>query len=477
MTSTHRILRNFGLGAAGYIVSQFVLFIAFAYLARTLEPAGFGAINFAIAFVTYFTIMATLGLPTLGMREIARSRDETSAITGNIVLLQMLLAAGAYILLATSLLYMGLSVVLHRLVLLCGLMLFLRAVRLDWVFAGLENMGVSALGKIINAAVLVGMAVLLVRTPEDLSWSPVPFLCGAFAGSGALLVWHLRVYGISWNIPRLELKKLLRASVPLAFSMFMIQLYYNIDSVLLGFIRDYKEVGYYNAAYRIILFFSGFVGLYVHALFPVIARAYEKDKSWLAPFLSKALDLTLVIVVPFGVGGVVVSAGLVDMLYGPEYSESVLLVQILIWSTVIVAVSVLYGNSLLACDGERSYAVGVTIGAVLNCILNILLIPRHGALAAAGTTVVSEAAVLVYMIICLEKRVGRVKLEQARFWRIVVASGIMGWLVLQFSRELPILLTIGMGISVYFVAMFLIKGITVQEIRAIWKILQADSIH
>lgn len=451
------IARNVGALAFGHVATNVVGFVSFAYIARVLGPGGFGLVNFASAILAYFSLAATMGIPTLASREIARNRSNAGQIAGDMMVTRFVLASIAFLALIAATPFIAPSQQMRVILLISGVGLFSGAASIEWAYAGVERLIVPAIAGVVGALLHLGLVFLLVRSVGDVTLAVVASLAGGIA-SACLQVfifhrwYHLRVRFV-WS----QMREIIRASVPFAISAFMIQIYYNIDSVILGYMRGATEVGYYNAAYKIVLFVNGFTGLYVQTIYPVISRLYSSDPSMVRPFLRRALNFVTVVALPLGVGGTLVASRLITFIFGPQYLSSGVPFGILIWSVVIIAFSVHYGNTLLACNGERVYAHGVAWGAMSNLVLNLVLIPSFGAPAAAATTVLAEAVVMAYMVVAVAARIGYYGPDPRLALKAAANVTVMGLVVWALLGRINVLAVIGVG-AVLYGALALVTG-------------------
>jgi O-antigen/teichoic acid export membrane protein len=251
----------------------------------------------------------------------------------------------------------------------------------------------------------------------------------------------------------------------------MSKVYYNMDTLFLEFMKGNYSVGVYNAAYRIILFILGFWFIFGNVTFPAITQLSAVSSESLARFLSILVRLALTVSLPIAIGGTILGGRIVAFVYPHGFEAGAGAFQILIWSVLIVALSTTYANSLIALDKAKKYMWAVTFGAVANTGLNLLLIPEFDFIGAAVATVLTEAVIFVYLYRELQSicpfQVERIK-------RIAIASALMGMFV-YFVRDLPVLLSIGLGTGVYVGLLVSFKGYTRDEFLTLKKSLSRSS--
>ncbi|MCK4649187.1 flippase [bacterium] len=472
MNTAQRILKNLlSLLSAG-IVTNLLGFMAIVYLARVLGPGDFGKINFAFAIVIYFTLIANLGLPLLGTREVARDRRKVKDYTGNILTLRLCLAFLGFGLLLLMAFFLNKPPEIKYLIILYGLGLIPSALLLDWAFQGVEKMEYIGLGRILSSGIYLALVLGFIKSSEQLLLIPCFQIVGSLLVAGLLFFIFIKNFGK----PRFRFdlspwKGLLKAALPIGFSLFMVQVFYNIDTVMLGFMRTNEEVGYYNAAYKIILTLIMAMGAYHDTIFPIISDYYKTSLVSLKKILSYTSKLMVTASLPLAVGGTILARPIMNLLYGTRYESGIVAFQILIWMVVIIWVNTIYSRGLLACDRQNKYAIAVTVGAISNIILNFLLIPPLGLKGAAIATLVTEGVLFLIYYVEFSKII-KVQFK-SYILRPLIAALIMG-AFLQWNIEWNIFLLIVTGVSIYLGFLYFMKGITREEISIIQRAISRN---
>jgi O-antigen/teichoic acid export membrane protein len=296
-------------------------------------------------------------------------------------------------------------------------------------------------------------------------------LAAAMIGATILLFFVNKRYGrIKLSYDPVFWRQILKQSIPMGVSLILIQIYYTFDTVMLGFMKGEAMVGWYNAAYKIVLLFIGFATLFGTVIFPVLSRYYKESLSQLRDLLFQSSRLTLFFALPIAVGGMVLSSQIIQLVYGLSYQPSVLPLKILIWSVFTVYFNCSFAFCLLACDKQKEYMYSVLAGAIVNLILNFLLIPKYDMLGASIATITCETITLA-LILFYSRRIVRA-VPGAHLLRTLSASAAMG-MVLYFV-PLNLWLKILVGLVTYLLIMITIKGIKAEDIISFQKILRAS---
>lgn len=462
MNTARRIVRNFLSLLSAQLISRFIFFLAIVYLARVLGPEDFGKINFVQAVILYFMLITNLGLTTLGTREVARDKNKTNDYVYNIVTLRLTLALFSFCLLVVFSFLVGKLTEVRYLLIVFGFSLFPSALLIEWVFKGKERMGFIGISRAIDKLSYGVLIYILIKGPQHLWLIPWLWVVAATVASGFLIYVFISQFGkikLSFNFS--FWKSMLGVALPMGLAWMMIQIYNNFDTIMLKFIKGDEVVGWYNAAYKIIWFIFMLGGLYIVTIFPVISKFYKESSEKLQILLSLSAKLMITIGLPLGVGGVILGKPIIRFFYGIEYDNGIIAFQILIWYVSISLICMVYANSLLACNREKKYAIGVTLAAATNLILNIFLIPPFGLMGAAIATVAAEGTLFIYAYSEFQK-VKRVKFKRYLLKPLFGASLMGIFLYLNLNRN--IFLLIFSGVVIYIAVLFLLGGISKEEL-------------
>jgi len=462
LTTGKTIIKNFLSLALGNVVSKLLIFLSFVAIARVLGPAYFGKINFAQAIMLYFLIITHLGLSLFGTREIAHNRIAVKQYVNEIVSLRIILtiisiaAMTAVSFLVTS------QTDTRTLIILFGLSLLPTALYFDWVFKGLESMEFIGITEVIRATVLFLLLKFFIRTQGNLLLIPVFFVISATIATSLLyIIYARRINRFRFTFDISRGKQLLKTALPLGLSLIMIQVYYQLGTVVLGLLKGDTAVGWFNAAYKVVLFIIGFASLFVDAIFPVISRYHKRSQSDLSRFSNIITKIAITFAMPLAILTTIYAPKIVNVLYGDQYMQCVIILQIMIWTTAVIVVSMTFGNSLIACNGERQYFKGVAIGAIINVVLTLVLTQTMGYVGTSIAMLVTEISVITYMIFKYMKIV-RIYIE-----RYVLKAGIAAFpmtIVALLSRN-NLGVSIAVSLTVYALSFVAIRGISRADIQ------------
>lgn len=465
-----RTVTGFVALSAATLFAQVVGFFVLAVIARRLGPQDLGSYSFALSVMGYFAVPANFGVTALATRELARDPERVKPLLGEIMALQAVLSAVPYALLVALAPVLAADETSRGLLPIVGLTFAIEAASLGFVLYGFQRFGIMALARVAGAIAFAVLTVLLVHEGDTtpLAWV---HLAGVAATTVITAAAVLRLAGR----PRLDVRprdlvRRFRAGVPLGVSAVMISVYYTIDSVLLGYMRSVEEVGQYAVAYRIPLGVLAFAALWGSVLFPHMSALAERSRSEVREQIGYFASLALVASLPMLAGALVVGEQLIPGLFGARFEPAGTPFIVLMFAAALVPFSINWGTSLIALGDDRHQAYAVTLGAVVNLVANLFVIPAYGMTGAAATTVAAEVVVFAYLIWRIGVLVGHPPLDLERIGRAGAATAAM---VLVLVLAVPDAWTAGtkvaIGVVVFVACALPLRIVRPHEIRALWR--------
>ncbi|MDF2792215.1 MAG: flippase, partial [Neobacillus sp.] len=248
------LLKNFIASSSGNIAGQFLGFLVAAYLGRILGPESYGIFNFAQSYVFYFYIITDLGLSLYLIKEANQNQDSTR-IYQDVFTLRFYLSIIVSMVYVLSLAFLGKGLLTNLSLYTTGISIFFFGVFIDSFFTSKNNMKYIGIAQFIRNLCFFLLALLMVKTPNDVPLAGLVYSMGYVFAALFLIYKFKSIYGLKiFTLPRLDLLIILKSALPLAISLFMIQINNNFDILYLSFLKQNSEVGYYSAAYKIINF-------------------------------------------------------------------------------------------------------------------------------------------------------------------------------------------------------------------------------
>ncbi len=465
-----QVLRRFVVLASSSALTQLIAFVALAIAARRAGPANLGAYNVVLALVTFLSLPITVGITNVGLRDVARRPDRVLEVTGEVFVLQLLLAAIAYLLLVLLAPIITPTDAMRRLIPVVALFLF-TGTSFEWTLQALGRMRAIAVARIVGQ-VAYGALV------------PI-FVVDGFAGIrryawlmiGGLALKHLLTTLFllkTAGVPRLcarrtPLWRRFRQSVPMGYASVMLQVYGQIDQVMLGYLSTSYDAGEYAAANRIPGAILTFAGSWLSVVFPHSAALADTDRARLRRHAGMLLSVIAMFSLPLVACTPFVAHGLMVAAFGSQFGPSATAFALL---TVTVALSLIDGTLstlLLGLGGDRRYAVVVTTTALFNVVVNIPVIALFGRNGAAVVTIVSEALLFTLLVRASGRLLGGIAVEWSRLARagLAVLPAVLSLIAVPEGAA-PVWARILLGGAVYAAATVLFGAVRMTELRDVF---------
>lgn len=395
------------------------------YIARILGATEYGKFTFALAFVSIFAFLANFGTNEILTREFAKDREKEKdfyALFSLRILLSLLALAGT---IGLSFLITPSSLI-RRLIWVLALMIFSHVLA-SLFFAFLrarQKMQYEAWVRIFEALVVTGLGFfILFKLPSVLALSWAYFLAAFLALCFVLFFFHRKILPLSLSFNRKIWKNYLHLSWPLAFITVFAVIYNQIDSVMMGHWGMITETGWYNAAYKII---DGVVipsALIAQAFFPALTFTLIKAKKRFQEIWSSYLQTIIFISLLLVGAGLVLAPRIIDFVYGPSFSPSILAFQILILMAGLLYFNQAFARMLIITNHQKKIFWVTLSAALLNIFLNFLFIPHFSLYGAAFATFLTFLFIF-FLLLRLVVRLIRVPLFDLRVLLTLLGSAI-----------------------------------------------------
>lgn len=393
------VFANLGMGLAGRLFSQLFSFFIVVYLARILGPADYGDISLALALVSYFSLIASFGLPTIGTREVARAQTDSQETVSVLFSLRVWLAISLYSMLALYGLFFVSNQRLFYLLILYGLTMVSSACLLDWFFVGMEDLQSITVANLLGTVVNCSLVFLWVKDVTNIYFIPVFSFVGSLITCSYLLCLYRKIQHLHFCFNLTQFRALLRVALPFAIAGFLSQVYENMDMILLGYFVGSEEVGYYSVAYKIVIVLSSIIAIYSQSTWPVMIRLFATNQQQVGDFLRQNLHTMLYFMIPVITGGTILAHSLITAFFGEVYAPAVMPFILLLYYVFFMALSITMANLLLAVKKDKNYLRALALGAVTNVAVNLILIPHWRATGSAAAMVIAELVVFLCLVV------------------------------------------------------------------------------
>jgi polysaccharide transporter, PST family len=366
------------------------------WIARYLGPGQFGLLNFVVALTGLFGAIATLGMDGIIVRELVNFPEKRDEILGSAFVLRVVAALISFAV-AMGTIYLlrrGETLVIWLVAITAGQFLFQSLNVIDLHFQSkiqsrytvyATNAGFLLMA-MVKAALLLAAASLIVFV-----WAGL----GEFVLASVFLLIAYRTRGLAvaaWRPKLGVMHDLLRDSWPLMLSGISVMISVRIDQVLIGQMLNDKQVGIYSAAARIseVWYFIPFA--ITSSFLPLLVESKKTSEVLYYNRLQRFCNVQALLGIAFAVFITIAAGPLTRLLYGSAYAGSAGVLRILIWGGILMPIAGGWSNWMLLENRTKTMFYFQVFGAVLNVVLNLLLIPHFGIAGSAYATLISYNA-------------------------------------------------------------------------------------
>lgn len=401
--------------------------ITFPYYSRILGAEGTGSIGFAISVVAYFTMIASLGVPTYGIRACAKVRDNKEKLSQTVQ--ELLIINGITTALMYIAFFVSLSVVpkfgeQKEILIMVSVSIVLNTMGGQWLYSALEKYSYITLCTLVFKILGIVLMFAFIHKPEDyILYGGISAI--ASYGSGILNFINMRKYVTLKKTGPYDFKRHIKPILTFFLMSASISIYTNLDKVMLGFMKTNTDVGYYDASVRIKTILVSVVTSLGTVLLPRMSFYIEKgEKEAFNRTLTKAFRFVMVAATGLMVFFILFARESILLLSGNEFLPAVLPMQLLMITLLLIGLSNITGIQILTPLGEeQKVLISILAGATLDFILNLFLIPRYASAGAAFATVMAELVVLVVQCIYLKDMLKGL-IKNISFGKILIAVAV-----------------------------------------------------
>ena len=406
-----KIYKNFFVASASRLITAFIGLIIIGFLTRHLGQTGYGAYETILSYLFIFTVLADFGLHIIHVREISRIAGgqgfkKESFISGNIFTLRLLLLVSVIILALAINSFLPYSEEVKRGILIASIFVVFSSLSqiLSGIFQKYEAFFYVSISDVLTRLIHLVLVFYAVK-------SNLGLLAFIWILSFIALIQFWAVFFISRRFVKFPLtlnfdfaKKILKASFPVALSILFTAIYIRTDALMLSLMKPPSDVGVYRLAAKVLETVVFFPALLVELTMPSLSRFALDSGELFKKRFKKTFNFLFISALPVVIGLFLFSGPIVRILGGEDFLSSALPLRILSFVVGLVFLNNLSGKALIALDLQKAGMKIYIFGAILNILLNLLVIPRYGYIGASVTTLITEVLVTIMMFAVLYQK-------------------------------------------------------------------------
>lgn len=441
--------------------------ITFPYVCRVIEANGVGQINFFQSIISYISLFTCLGIPMYAIREIARDRSDVVQMNRTameILLLHSMLTLVGYAIVAILCLTVPQIQVNIPLFLILSLTIFFTAIGCEWFYQGIEDFKYITIRGLIIKTVSVVLLFIFVKSKTDLLYYGCYTVFGVLGGN-IFNFFRLRKYIHRENIifSELHIKRHIKPVLKVFSFSVVTSIYLQLNTVLLGFLKNALAVGYFAAATKVMQMLLTMSACLGSVLMPRASHLIAENKEdEFNRLIQKSYDFTLAIALPMTIGLIFCAPSLITALCGVKFEHSILPSQIIAPIILMVAISNVFGIQVLFPKGKINIVtLCCGIGAVADLIFNLCLIPFFSYIGTSIAYLGAEVATTVSMYFIGRKYIPIIYFKKSHLTYalgcVVMAFALYGISLFQLPTFTILLLQGCCGVLAYFIILCICK--------------------
>ena len=386
------LVRSFVTLAAGESTARLIGFVAVVLMARRLGPGGFGVAVLGMTLVHTFRSIVDSGTEIMGVRNTSMAPHRFRELTEPVLGLRLALCLTASLLLAAIALAIPGTADDRQALLMFAFVLPVMGLNIRFMVLGVDAQKAAAFGH-VAAQILLAVGVLfLLHDRNDLPRVPLLYAAAELLYAAIILAAVARNVGVIR--PRIELaawRQAIRSGFPLAVAGLAGAAKYLLSLLLIATLLGAEDVGQFGAAYKPVMFFSTLLALLSISFLSMYSRSAGDEHGELT---RKTVVAAAVVTIPLAI---VISAGsgtAMSLVFGPDYAGSAAPLAVLAWTLPLLAMSLPYGNVLIAGDRQWVFMRHNIAGVIANAAGTAAAIPLFGLVGAAYATVLAAALVM-----------------------------------------------------------------------------------
>lgn len=434
---------------ANYILNLFrvisgaaVGLITMPYINRVLGAEYIGKVEYVNTIISYFLLFTALGIPMYGIREISKVRNdprEKAKTLAELLIILGLTSLIGYLLLFGVFYNLDYFYSYKSLILVMSAMIFLTNIGAEWYFQGIEDQLYITVRYVGVRILMVVLMLLFIKSPENYHFYA---FCIVLTTCGANILNFFVLSKVIYKerkglLISLDIKKHIKPILTIFVSAIAVNIYLQLDYLLIGSLTSDKYVGYYSIANKLVRFVISFVIVIGAVMLPRLSLLFQTDKEQYAHYLHRSFTLLLLTSLPFTIFFFVYAEPIIYLIAGEEFTQSILTMKLISPLCIIVSMAYFMGFLILYPQNrEKIYTFATVVSAVFSVAVNFYAINKFQHNGAAVVGVFAEFLAIIIMFIYLKKNKILPDLFDFNFFKIIGSGLIMLVISIGFNMML-----------------------------------------
>lgn len=471
----HSIAKNAILNIVYKISSILFPLLTYPYVSRILLSDGLGKVAFFTNVTNYALLIGSLGISTYGIRAVAKCRDSKEdlvRVSKELLFINTIVTVLVLFALFCSFFFVDKFRTNSFLFLICIGQVAISPISMEWLYGGLEQYSYITIRAVIFKIISLLLIFLFIHTRDDYKIYALITAFG-YVGNYICNFIHSRKY-INWKYKnKLNLKVHLKPTLWLFASLLSVNIYTNVDSIMLGFICGDSALGLYDIAVKAKTVLLSLINAISAVLLPRLSYyVSQKNDTLYGDMLRKSIRVIFIIAIPLTIFFEIAAADCILVLGGEHFRAAIPCMMILMPILLISGFSNITGNQILIPHNMDScFTKAVTAGAVVDIVLNAILLPRFSLYGAAVATVIAEFVQMLIQVM-YSRRYLKNMIDLSAVSKIILATIASGGIIMtlryfvEFHPIINLMVNFGVFIILYYFALYLMNIKEAREVKA-----------
>ena len=464
------VKKNFIYNLSYQILIMILPLITTPYISRVIGAEGIGIQSYTYSIANYFVLFAMLGLNNHGNRSIAMVKSDQGKLDKTFTSIYLIQAVMSIIMIVLYIIYIMFFVKNYKIIFVIQLMYIIGALfDINWFFFGMEQFKITVTRNTIIKLMSVISIFIFVKSENDLYLYSLILALGTLISQ--LILWSFIIRYVKFTKVKFDdVKEHIIPMLVLFIPAISVSVYKIMDKIMLGAMSTVTEVGFFTNSERVISIPLGIITALGTVMLPKMSNLLSNGKNKVAQkYINLSLKFSMFISIGSMFGLIGVAGNIVPAFLGKGFDRCVNVVSLLSVTLLFMAwANVIRTQILIPKKKDKVYIVSTLLGAIVNVIINIVLIKKFGAMGATVGTILAEATVSIYQTLMIRK-----ELKIKRYLKdiiIFMIAGIFMFLTIKYlgyilgSSLLVGIIQIFIGGIVYFVVN-IIAIITINRIK------------
>lgn len=397
------ITKNYIINLFRTLMTIIFPIITFPYASRVLGADGIGKVNFANSIISYFLLLSSLGISTYAIKEGVKYRNDTkkfSKFCTEILLINIISTTISYILLLiTIILFQNVFETYNLLILIVSISIMTTTLNIEWFYNIIEDYTYITLRSVFFQLISLIALFVFVKSKNDYY---IYALITVLSSTGSCIfnLIHSKKYITLFKRDSYNLTKHLKPILIIFGTSIAATIYLNIDTTMIGLLKNDREVGLYTSAIKINKMICTLISSICTVILPRLSYyIFNKQNDEFVKLCNRAANLILIISIPAAFGLYVLSPQIIELFSGNEFQGAQIISKILAPNLIFSTLNGFISYQIFLPMNKENYALYATIsGALIDCVFNYIFIPQFGALGAASATLFAEFIVFIFSI-------------------------------------------------------------------------------